>query len=202
MQTRDVNEECLQFLIKNYDLKQPRSWTIVVQAVSKINETTLQNTSESDSQSDAKLSVSEAWQPPWNHVATRNHNYTPIWSLKFTQRDPFGPQWRPWGAARDPSGGSRPPKTVTKSLEDTFGRHFGNWWRPHWANPIIYYVFDGSLAEKHIIYYVLTSSKQLISMKLYENIIIYYVLRPPEKSAGLKPRATWHTPSPRPPPFR
>ena len=110
------------------------------------------------------------------------------------------PKW-PNASQRDPFGGLGLPKVIPKWAENDTRRHFGNWWRLHWVNLIIYYAFGGSLAEKHIIYYVLTCSKQLLFTKLYENLIIYYVLKPPEKSASLRPSTTWHTPSLRPPPL-
>ena len=62
-------------------------------------------------------------------------------------------------------------------------------------HPIIYYVFGGSLAEKHIIYCVLTYSKKLFSLKLYENLIIYYVLEPPRNLVSTmngKRVQAWH----------
>ena len=49
------------------------------------------------SQSDPKWLLFEAWEPPWNHGATRVLNYPLIWTLKVPQKDPFGPPWTPWG---------------------------------------------------------------------------------------------------------
>ena len=90
-------------------------------------------------------------------------------------------------------------KVTSKWSENDTKRHFGNWWRPHWANPIIYYVFGGSLLEKRIIYYVLACSKKLIFMKLYKNLIMYYVLKPPKKSASPKSRPIGCPPLPQTP---
>ena len=126
--------------------------------------------------------------------STRMLNYSPIVSLKVAQSDKMPPRETHLGSLGL-------PKVTPKWVENDTKRHFRNWWRPHWANPIIYYVFGGSLAEKHIIYYVLTCSKKLFSPELYENLIIYYVLEPPGKSASLQPGAICHTPSPRPPPI-
>ena len=113
-------------------------------------------------------------------------------SLKVAQSDPMPPRETHLGSL----GLS---KVTSKWSENDTKRHFGNWWRPHWANPIIYYVFGGSLLEKRIIYYVLACSKKLIFMKLYKNLIIYYVLKPPKKSASPKSRPIGCPPLPQTP---
>ena len=70
---------------------------------------------------------------------------------------------------------------MKKGVQDHPGTPLRKWLSPCCENPIIYYVFEGSLCENPIIYYVLSTLKIRIFLKSDENLIIYYVLELPKK---------------------
>jgi hypothetical protein len=69
---------------------------------------------------------------------------------------------------------------MKKGVHDHPGTPLRKWTSPSCENPIIYYVFEGSLCENPTIYYVLSTSEIFIFLKSNENTIIYYVLEPPD----------------------
>ena len=100
---------------------------------------------------------------------------TPKWPwrrFKVTPGAPKERQRRPKGSPKAPPD---PPKTVKKEVQNDSGRFFEKRSIPRCENIIIYSVFEGSLFENTIIYYVFVTSETLIFFKSDENTIIYYV---------------------------
>ena len=92
-----------------------------------------------------------------------------------TQSDSGCSQSEPKGSQVAPRAPPEPPKTFKKGVQNDPGRFFEKRSAPSCENPIIYYVFEGSLCENHIIYYVLVRSGILIFLKTYENTIPVHV---------------------------
>ena len=93
--------------------------------------------------------------------------------------NPSAPKWSP-KASPDPL------KSIKKGVQDHPGTPLRKRPSPRCENPIIYYV--------------LSTSGNLIFLKSDENLIIYYVLELPKKSASLRPGPILSSPPPGPPP--
>ena len=106
-------------------------------------------------------------------------------SPKWPSRRPKCPQALPkspkGGLKWSPEASPDPLKAIKKEVQDHPGTPLRKWTSPCCENPIIYYVFEGSLCENPIIYYVLSTLKILIFLASNENFIIYYVSEPPKK---------------------
>ena len=62
------------------------------------------------SQSDPKWFLFGAWEPLWNHDATRTPNWGLILRFKAPKRDPLGTPWAPWGPTNPQSSRKNPLK--------------------------------------------------------------------------------------------
>ena len=111
---------------------------------------------------------------------------------KDSQSSPKWPPWRPkcpQGLPKSPKGGLKwspeaspdPLKSIKKEVQDHPGTPLRKWTSPCCENPIIYYVFEGSLCENPIIYYVLSTSRILSFLESDENTAPATLLEPPKE---------------------
>ena len=114
---------------------------------------------------------------------------------------PGAPKTNPSAVKWSPKASPDPLKSIKKRVQDHPRTPLRKRTSPRCENPIIYYVFEVAFCENPIIYYVLSTWKTSIFLKINENIIIYYVLEPPNESADLQSGPTPPQPPLKLPPF-